>query len=468
MTDWCPFDKMTNGLPTQIECISKRRVAAFFFGLLLFWTLFPRPAVASGSDPQKIRLNNGMVLVTKQNSSSNIVAIDVFVRAGSRYDPRGKSGLANIVSGLLLNSYSDATGKETLPALDETGGAIQVVCQQDYIEIYYATTAANIEPALHLILDLLKNARFENDRLEMQKKDSLQEIETSQKNWFPSLYSSLMDHLYEVSPYRRPIGGESNQIKRISITDVQAFYGAYFVPNNIVVSVVGDVSSDSLTKSLNEMSADFLSKPVPRIASPVDETVTKSNNDVIQQEGKLTYVMVGYLAPALGSTDYPAAMVLNSMIGGGKASRLFQSFREEEGIGYELGTLFPPLQLQSHFIGYVATDPYRINLKNMQVQSVVNSTKEQIAAQYQSIRDGKFSESELHRAKQFIIGSYALQHQRMKDQAFFLGWYEAMGPGYQYDMQLPDKFESVTREDIKRVAATYLNQYGVVALIPSH
>jgi len=233
------------------------------------------------------------------------------------------------------------------------------------------------------------------------------------------------------------------------------------------VAMVGDVDHQELVQQLNRVFMDFLPRPLPRPKSLYDEEIRESRSSVIQREGNLAYVMVGFLAPGLRSPDYPTATVIEAMLGGGKASRLFAALRETEGMGYELGTAYPPLAGQSHILGYVGTDPYRFNVEQFRMESLVNETKNKIVEQFMAIRDGKFSDEELRRAKRFAIGSYALRHQRMKDQSYFLGWYEAMGLGFGYDSVFPGKLEAVTREDVVRVARQYFGGYAVTALIPT-
>jgi len=89
-----------------------------------------------------------------------------------------------------------------------------------------------------------------------------------------------------------------------------------------------------------------------------------------------------------------------------------------------------------------------------------------LVQQMQSVRTNPPSEQEVERAKRLVIGSYALRHQRVRDRAYFLGWYECIGLGYQFDRQFADRVAAVKREDVLRLAEKYLQNVAIAVTMP--
>jgi predicted Zn-dependent peptidase len=97
---------------------------------------------------------------------------------------------------------------------------------------------------------------------------------------------------------------------------------------------------------------------------------------------------------------------------------------------------------------------------------VVDDVQKMLVQQMQSIRTTPPTEQEVERAKKLIIGTYALRHQRVRDRAYFLGWYEAIGLGYGFDQQFADRIAGVRREDVLRVAEKYLRNVAIAVTMP--
>lgn len=172
---------------------------------------------------------------------------------------------------------------------------------------------------------------------------------------------------------------------------------------------------------------------------------------IAKTTGSATYVMLGFPAASITSPDYPALMVANVILGGNKSSLLFRKLREELGIGYQVGSFYPCLRGQSHIVAFVGMDSSRAT------QEIVDLARNGILEQIAKLKEGSFSDDDLERAKRYLIGSYAVKHERVRDRAFYPGWYETMGLGYQYDIEYANKIKAVTKADVCRVCEQYLS-----------
>jgi zinc protease len=177
--------------------------------------------------------------------------------------------------------------------------------------------------------------------------------------------------------------------------------------------------------------------------------------------------MLGALTPPTPAATYPTWSVLDAIIGGGKRARLFTNLREKYGIGYVLGSFYQPLLGGGHEVAYVVTDAYRADPKTRVPELALDTVRNRILEQFQSLADHGPTDVELRRAKSYVIGSFARQHERNRDQAHWLVWMEGMGLGYGFDRDLPAKIATVTKEQIQQASKDCLNNYALVVTVPT-
>jgi zinc protease len=164
--------------------------------------------------------------------------------------------------------------------------------------------------------------------------------------------------------------------------------------------------------------------------------------------------MLGFPAPGVENPDYPAMCLANVLLGGNKSSLLFRKLREERGLGYQVGSLYPALRGESHLAAYVGLDSTRAT------PEALEAVQAAITEQVNVLRSGDFTDQDLERAKRFLVGKHALKHERTRDRAFYLGWHEAIGLGYQYDFQYADKIKAVTKGDVVHTCSRFFDSTG--------
>jgi predicted Zn-dependent peptidase len=161
------------------------------------------------------------------------------------------------------------------------------------------------------------------------------------------------------------------------------------------------------------------------------------------------------MVPEISDNDYAALKVLNSLLGEGMTSRLFTEVREKESLVYQIGSFYPSLKQKSHFVIYAATTPK--NLKKV---------KAEILAVLEKIKKEPISNDELEHYKSHLIGTFLTAHQAIARQAWYLGWYETIGAGYQFDRKYLELVSKVSSADVQRVAQKYFDKYVLVVSGP--
>lgn len=424
-----------------------------------------QPAAAAVT---KTVLPNGLCVIVKPEPGSGLVAIEAFVKAGAAQERNPLMGIGNLVARILLTSARNRSPARLSAAFEEVGGSFRTDWSPDFTEISAMTTVTHFDEAMNLLADVLLNEEFDPEMVEPAKEAVLAQIKGDGGGVFEAVYNQMLESLYKDNPYRRPKVGYAQCVRRITRDEVLAFRRQWYVPSNIVISVAGDVAEQQVLDRLKRGFAGTGLTLTPPQRPIGEETLAQSVVRITEKDTFAAYIMIGYLAPGVRSPDFPALTVASAILGGGKASRLFTNLREQRGIGYEVGTLYPILRNQSHLIALVVTDLYKPAIPGAPSQVALQEIKDATLAEVASLRDRLVSDEELLRAKRYAVGSHALKRQRLRERAFHLGWMEAIGAGYQFDQEFGSRIDAVTKEDVQRVARKYLTNYAMVVGLPKN
>ncbi len=411
-------------------------------------------------------LDNGLTVLVKPEPGRGLVAIEAIVKVGAHQETIQNAGIGNFVSHLILASTRQSSADEIAAVADEVGGNLESQWHEDFTEVRAVTTSAMFNRATRLIGECLTDANFERQWVDRVRADLLKQIDKDTDNVFDKSYVKLRELLYEDNGYRRPMLGFRRTILLATPQDLEKFYKSYYVPNNIVLAIVGDVTVEQAIDRAEKMVAGIPSAKLPYERSVPDESLGISKMQASEAELPAAYLMLGWLAPGITSADYAAMTVATNALGGGKGSLMFRKIRQERGMGYDLGVVYPKLRKQSHLLAYIITDPFKQTPISPSPMPVLEEVKAALLEQVNALRDKPLSDRDLRRAKGYTIGSFALGQQRLMDRTFTLAWCEAVGPGYEMFWKFPDDLESVTAADVQRAAAKYLGNYAAYLIMP--
>ena len=425
-------------------------------------------SAADSSDSQitKKVLENGVTVVVKPEKASGLVAIETMIRAGAAQESMQTAGIGNFVAQLVLSSTRLSSAEEVAVVADEVGGSIGAQWQRDFTAIRVITTSGLFNKSMTLIGECLTQASFEDKWVEQVREKLLRSIKTDSDDVFENAYADLRSILYEDNGYRRPNLGYERTIRRATAQDLRKYYSMYYVPNNIVVSVVGDVTAEQAIDRVEKVFAGIPKAIMPIDRGEPDEELDRCKFHASEVDIKAAYFMIGWLAPEVKSSDFPAISVAANALGGGKGSIMFRELRQKKGMGYDVGTVYPRFKYQSHMVAYVITNPFKTADFYGNPSGALEQVKATLLEQIDLLKTKPLSDKELQRAKGYTIGTYALSHQHLQDRAYELGLMETIGVGYEMYKRFPDDVEKVTAEDIQRVANKYFKNYAAVLLLP--
>ena len=413
----------------------------------------------SANQPQLVRLPNGVRLILKPEPELDRTAVSLFIGLGSDAAPNADA-VGEMVARTLFYGNATRTQNSIQALVGEVGGSLDVLRTRELVAINYVTVPAQLPEALHLVCDCLKYAAFAPESLRRALQAIHEERQANRETAFARGYTAVNELLGEAEP------GE-DQLSRVTQAQARTYFLRQYVPARTVISIAGRFDAVRVYGLLNAFLADY-NRPsalAPRLADTSLPQSAQTSSQSLPASGGVAYAFVATPAPDAGSPDYPAFTVLQAILGGGHASRLFRQARETLGLGYEVGAMYPA-ERASALITYLQWNPRRVSQPASNTPPPDTAGK-LLNGELDALLAGPPDEAELKRARNVAIGQDALRHERARDRAFLLGWYETLGRGIAYDTEFPRQLAQVTREDILRVAKTYLRVRANVAVLPS-
>lgn len=399
-------------------------------------------------------LKNGLKVILQQGTSNNIAAATLFIKVGSVNENLEENGLTNLTQTLLLKGTKHRSALQIAEEIEGLGGELNESAMEDYSEVSIVTASPDIYKALDVLSDCVFNPTFPIKEIEKTKKNILSQIKLKEDDKFYLCYREFKKVLFKGHPYSMPVEGTEKTIPTFTKEQIEKHYKNYYFPQNMILSVVGNFDEDKLTDTIENKFGGIRRKAKP-IFSVSKRFSRKTKETVLTKKLEQSFIIVGYLGTAIKSEDYPALRVTAAVLGSGMSSHLFSELRDKRGLAYVVGAALPFRELVSPFILYIGTKPESIE-----------ESKNGLLEGVSYLQNRKITDEELSRAKNYIIGNYLIDHQTNSKRGWYLGFYELIGVSYQYDENYPKLIESVTKDDVYRVAKKYLNYPTISILKP--
>lgn len=404
-----------------------------------------------GINFERHNLKNGINVIIQQNKNTPRVAMEFFVKANNELSLT--PGLASITARLLLQGTKNRTQEEIAQFIDENGIELSIEAKNDFLRIRSYCLNEDFDSVLELVEDLIKNSTFDSVEKECFKFSG--EITAELDSPRTKAVDNLAKNIFENHPYGSSYTIVLENLKNITKEQVMNYFQNIFVPQNINIVLAGDVETDTVLANLNEKLGLAATKECK--LKPFDVPVLKKSKivSIAKEDVQQAQVLQGWITCNMKNDDYVPLTVLNTILGSaGLSSRLFVELRDKKGLAYVVRSSFDSMKTAGLFTTYIATEP-----KNIQV--CLDGFKEEIG----KLQTELVSDKELENAKNNMIGKRQFFHETNAQKAYYLGYFENMELGAEFDKKIEEKIRAVTKEDIMRVANTYLSGNSVVSLV---
>ncbi len=399
---------------------------------------------------KEIILNNGIKTIIKENKNTPRTAIVMY---SSLNEQEKKPGLYLLLTQLLLQGTKKRNCEELALELDENAIDISFEKKADYIRIKILCLNEDVEHALEIFEDIMKNSTFDNLNKEIVK------IKGELTADLDSAKIQAQDEYYRTIFKNHPYGiGREEIIKEIeSVTkeDIKKAYDNIKNSSKKIISIAGDVDSEIIIQLLNKYLSDFRIQDINYKREEITRVVKNTVSIIKKEDVNQAQIFQGWIFPNIFSEDYPKIILLNTILGAsGLSSRLFLELREKQGLAYNVRSVYESFALCGNFFVYIATEP-----KNIKV-SIDGFAKE-----IKKIMTEKITEEELNNAKNNAIGKRQFYQETNILEASLKGYYEYSSLGYDWEKKLIESIKSITAEELLETAVKCFSNPDVLCVL---
>jgi len=380
-----------------------------------------------------------------EERSLPFVVFQMLVDAGSRLDPPGKEGLANLTAKALLLGTSAQNGDAINEALDFMGASLSTSAGQDYAVIGLQVLKKDLAKGFDLFVDSITNPIFPEQEVRKEVTKILGAIQSADEQPMALAEKAFKRTLFPESPYGHPVEGIRESVPKLSREDTLQFYRKFYCPNKAILAIVGDITVDEVKARLIPLLEKWPARQIE--AGPTYPTYAKGPRTVtIARQITQANIVLGNVGVRRDNPDYYTLSVMNYILGGGGfGSRLTEEVRVKRGLAYSVASFLDAEKYQGSFQVVMQT-------KNQSARESIGL----VLKEMEVMQKGPVPEEDLRRAKAYLTGSFPLRIDTQSKLASFLGQVEYYGLGLDYPEKYPSLINSVTGQAVLRVAKTYL------------
>jgi zinc protease len=411
------------------------------------------PLTFSPPEPERVELENGMVLYVLEDRELPVVNVSAVIRIGSAYDPVGREGLAEITARVMRTGGTRSmTGDEIDDILEFTAASISISAGTDAASADLFVLKKDFDRVFQIFSDILIHPVFDGRKLELAKGLKIEELRRVADVPQRLAFREFRKVLYSGNPRGRLSTIES--VGRIRKDDLTEFHKRFFFPRNIMMAVSGDVDRKDIIEKFRRHFAGWRNTGSVQPVLPPGEKASSSIY-YLHKEGPQSTIIVGFLAPEKKSPDSYPFTLLDFIVGsGGFRSRIFHEIRSNLGLAYSTGSYYEGREGYGIFGSYAIT-------KSEATATVLARLRDIL----QDVGCRQVLEGELAWAKNAIVNSFIFSFDSTDLIATQQMMVEFHGLPLDYLRAYRGRIESVNRKAVLRVAGQYLRNDRSTTLV---
>lgn len=387
----------------------------------------------------KTTLANGIRVITEEIPSVKSASVGIWINTGSRNETDATSGISHFIEHMMFKGTKKRNFLQIAQSLESVGGYMNAFTSKEHTCYYARVLDEYVENAVDVLSDIVQHSIFPVKEMEKEKTVVLEEIKRSEDDPDDLVHEYFEKHLFGNHPFARPIIGTAENVSNFSQDDLFAYTKKFYANENIILAAAGNIKHAQIV-TLAEKYLSQKKKSGEKFRTYA-ETKAKNNSKEYSKPIQQTHLCTGTIAFSVKNKMRYPALVMNSVLGDGMSSRLFQQIREKHGLAYSVYSFLGLMKETGSFGIYVGTD------KNSVTKALDLSFEE-----LHKMKTKSLAKSELQRAKAQLKGSMLMSLESTSNRMMRLGNGELYFGEYTPLDSIVKNIDAVTVDHVQAVA----------------
>jgi predicted Zn-dependent peptidase len=390
---------------------------------------------------RKTVLSNGLLVLTESMPHVRSVSMGAWIGSGSRDEALEVNGVSHFVEHMVFKGTTSRSAQQIAREVDTIGGNLDAFTGKEMVCFNIKVLDENVAPALDVLSDLVLHPTFTPEELAREQGVILEEIKMDEDNPDYLVHEIFTQNFWKGDALGRPILGTEKTVSSFNQQVVFDFYNSRFTPRNMVFSAAGNLEHDAFVAQVERQFGSLAADGAEPIAGPAAPTATPHITLKRKKSLEQVQLCLGVPAPPVNDPSRYGVYLLNTMLGGGMSSRLFQTIREDQGLAYSIYSEMNPFRDTGSLCVYAGTSVDK-------TEKVLRLTLEEL----RRLKEETVSEAELKRAKDqlksnMVIGleSSGSRMSNLARQQMYFGRFFGVD-------EIIEEIEAVTIADIQDLA----------------
>jgi zinc protease len=409
----------------------------------------------AGARAQKKTLQNGLTLIVSERNELPTLHLQLLIRAGASADPENLRGLANMTAELLTQGTKKRDAARISREIESVGGSLTSSAEADFSVLALTILKKDLTLGMEVLSDVLLNPTFPSEEIERKRAEIRARLQRMDEDPRQVARRAFFKRLFGNHPYAFPEEGTMETVQAVTREDIVRFYRSFYRPNNAILVMVGQVGLEEAEKAVLTHFKDWEQTSIDRSPLPPLPPLKGVQIEKIDRPITQANIVLGHLGIARSHPDFYALQVMNYILGGGGfASRLVDRIRDDLGLTYGIYSHFDAREHPGAFL--IAVETQNRN---------ANTAVREILQEIRKIMDQGVTPAELAEAQAYLTGSFPLRMDSNGKMVRLLSTMEFYGLGLDYPERYPELIRKVTKEEVLRVARTYLHPENFLLVV---
>jgi predicted Zn-dependent peptidase len=399
-------------------------------------------------DVEVTTLPNGIRVVTEQMPHVRSVSLGIWIGTGSRRETPEENGISHFIEHMVFKGTKNRTAEEIARSVDSIGGGLDAFTAKEMVSYNTKVLDEHLPLAFDVLGDLVRNPLFREEDIQKEKGVILEELKMEIDNPEYLLHEIFSSNFWKDHPLGKPILGTKDTVQKFHREMLHEYYSRVYSPSNILITAAGNLKHDNIVQLARQHFEELrITGSVPPDRTPVPHSrLVFRNKSSLEQ----VHLYMGVPSYPLPHEDRFVCYVLNTVLGGGMSSRLFQKIREQQGLAYAVYSELSMYSDTGCLAIYAGTSLDA-------ARKVVNS----ITDEFRDLKENLVPAEELRRAKDHLKGSFMLGLESTSSRMGNLARQELYFKRFFSLDDMVASIEKVTAEDVQKVAREFFDPKNI-------